>query len=196
LRAAADRITDPEGAEPGNLKDLINAAPKARQADMPGISGPPRSAIIGPLQQALNESKARREGYAADSVAAGKLTAGLTTAPTPRLNTELGRRTLGATAAATAEPEEPPTSPAPTLTRPEMTGRLNAKFYGPEGYVDPKHAAKVAEMEKTKKAREEKNRINMGKGSTKQPAMDRLFGPKPSFLQGSLAGSYYDALNK
>jgi uncharacterized protein YkwD len=90
---------------------------------------------------------------------------------------------------------------APTLTPARgLAGRFgsngNAKFFGPEGYVDPKHAAKVAEMDAARKAREEKNRLNMGTLFPRKRPMDNLFGSKASFLEGSLVGKAYDALNK
>jgi len=227
-------------AEPGNMAEL-----KARD-----FVGPKQS----PLQQALDESKTRREGYATDAAAAGKITAGLNTAPTPnlrgRVDLQVGaqrvrdrdlinaprtfdwRTTPDSKYLSKADSDETKVrlnaqddmrsvpgvssmldvahdvrvqnaiaeSRAEDAPAPEVNnygGKLNVKLYGPEGYVDPKHVAKIAEMEKAKKAREEKNRINMGKGTTKQPAMDRLFGRKPTLFQGdSLAGRYYDALNK
>jgi hypothetical protein len=91
-------------AEPGNLAEL-----KARDAGATTTA----QGVIGPLQQALNASKIRRDGYAADSAAAGKITAGLNSAPTPKLDTTFP--------VATAPTLSRPAPTAPTLSRPAPT---------------------------------------------------------------------------
>jgi hypothetical protein len=75
-------------------------------------------------------------------------------------------------------------------------GRLSAKLYGPGGYQDPKVAAELSRQAAAKKAREEKNAAQLSKGSTRPPLLSRTIGEKPSWMQGTLAGRAYDAINK
>jgi hypothetical protein len=75
-------------------------------------------------------------------------------------------------------------------------GRLSAKLYGPGGYQDPKVAAELSRQAAAKKAREEKNAAQLSKGSTRPPLLSRTIGEKPSWMQGTLAGRAYDAINQ